>query len=220
MTSVRSISASSLILAAATAVAAPAFAGDEAPLADAAHAVVGEVIEAAGAETVAQSRAILIAPLATDAAEDHALLSVQLVEGRWSNPLLLRVENNAEEDTVEDGGHWDLDDANLVVLAMTETGLTALTDDDPALGGQYDLAVIHLSSGQTTVPRLSGFDLIAFTDSRDATAAVREDDVQFLIDPMRNASLYGDYFMVDDILGRPNQFALFGGMIETLRTSD
>lgn len=191
--------------------AAPAVGADETSLADAANAALSAVIEAADPQTVAQSRAILIAPTLTDTDADRALLCVQLADGSWSNPLLLTLEDNPADDQA-----IDLGGENLVLLAMTDAGVNALTDDDPALGDRFDLAVINLSGGLASIPRLSGFDLIAFTDGPAGGAAVRGDTVQFVIDSMSNASLYGDYFVVTDILGMPNQFAMFSTMMQTL----
>jgi len=99
---------------------------------------------------------------------------------------------------------------------MTETGVNALTDEDPALGHEFDLAVINLSGGLASIPHLSGFDLIAFVDGPVGGELVRSDTTLFVIDSMSNASLYGDYFVVTDILGIPNQFAVFGMMMEPL----
>lgn len=203
-----------LALAAALQFAQPTWAADDERLAGSANAALATVVEAAGAETVARSRAILIAPEIEEAPPDRALLRVQLSGGEWSNPLLLTVESGSANGQTD-----GLDGENLVLLAMTETGVAALTDDDPALGDQFDLAVINLSGGLASVPRLSGFDLIVFTDGPRGGAAVRQGTVLFVIDAMRNASLYGDYFVVSDILSMPNQFAVFGTMMETLQTA-
>lgn len=191
---------------------AASFGADEAPLAEAAHAALATVIEVAGAQTVAQSRAVLIAPHVEHAAVDRALLCARLSADEWSNPLLLTVESP------QAAGPTDvLGDEVLVLLAMTEAGVAALTDDDPALGGGYDLAVISLSN--VAVPRLSGFDIIAFADGPAGAEAVRQDDVRFVIDAMGNAGLYGDYFTVGDILGLPNQLPLFADIVDSLRAT-
>jgi hypothetical protein len=202
-----------LVLGAGLLAALPAAAADESQLVDAANSALDAVIEAAGNDTITQSRAILIAPALTDVDTDRAMLCVQLDDGSWSNPLLLTLEDTAPADQ-----SIDLSGENLVLLAMTETGVAALTDDDPALGNRFDLAVINLSGGLASIPRLSGFDLIAFTDGPSGGAAIRSDTVEFVIDSMSNASLYGDYFVVTDILGLPNQFALFGTMLQSLES--
>jgi len=194
------------------ALSAPTFAADEAPLADAAQAALVTVIEAAGSQTVAQSRAVLIAPNVEQAAVDRAILCARLGADAWSNPLLLTVQSTQATDAAD-----LLGDETLVLLAMTETGVAALTNDDPALGGGYDLAVINLSA--PAIPRLSGFDIIAFADGPIGAEMVRQDDILFVIDAMGNAGLYGDYFAVGDILGLPNQFALFADIVESLRSS-
>lgn len=213
MKSLRQISAS-LAVGGALLFAEPSMAADDAPLADAARSAVASVIDAAGAQVVAGSRAILVAPDLEPAASRRALLCVHLGDGAWSNPLLLTVENAAADgQTAELGGE------HLVLLAMTETGVDVLTDDDPALSGRFDLAVVNLSGGLASVPPLSGFDVIAFTDGPGGGAAIRQETILFVIDAMSNASLYGDYFVVTDILGQPNQFAVFGAVVETLRSA-
>lgn len=191
---------------------APSLAADETPLAEAANAALATVLEVAGPETIAQSRAVLIAPNVENAAVDRALLCARLGTDAWSNPLLLTVQSAQAADTAD-----LLGDEMLVLLAMSDTGVAALTDDDPALGGGYDLAVINLSG--VTIPRLSGFDIIAFADGPIGAGMVRQGDVLFVIDAMGNAGLYGDYFAVGDILGLPNQFALFADIVESLRSS-
>lgn len=191
---------------------APSLAADETPLAEAAHAALETVLQAADPQMIAQSRAVLIAPNVEHAAVDRALLCARLANDAWSNPLLLTVRSAQAADAAD-----LLGDEILVLLAMTETGVAALSDDDPALGGGYDLAVINLSGA--TVPRLSGFDIIAFTDGPAGAEAVRQGDVLFVIDAMGNAGLYGDYFAVGDILGLPNQFALFADIIESLQSA-
>lgn len=190
---------------------APSLATDETPLAEAANAALATVLEVADPQTIAHSRAVLIAPNVENAAVDRALLCARLGADAWSNPLLLTVQSAQTADAAD-----MLGDEVLVLLAMTETGVAALTDDDPALGGGYDLAVINLSG--VAIPRLFGFDIIAFTDGPAGAEAVRQDDVLFVIDAMGNAGLYGDYFTVGDILGLPNQFALFADIIESLRS--
>ena len=196
----------------ATLFSPPSLAGGEASLAEAAHTALVTVIEVAGPQTVAQSRAVLIAPDVDHAAVDRALLCARLGTGAWSNPLLLTVESAQAVETED-----LLGDEMLVLLAMTETGVAALTDDDPALGGGYDLAVISLTGA--AVPHLSGFDIIAFADGPRGAEAIRQDDILFVIDAMGNARLYGDYFAVGDILGLPNQFALFADIVESLRAT-
>jgi len=190
---------------------APSLAADETPLADAAHAALATVLQAADPQMIAQSRAVLIAPNVEHAAVDRAILCARLGTDAWSNPLLLTVQSAQAADAAD-----LLGDEILVLLAMTETGVAALTDDDPALGGGYDLAVINLSG--VTVPHLSGFDIIAFADGPIGAEMVRQDDIHFVIDAMGNAGLYGDYFAVGDILGLPNQFALFADIVESLRS--
>ncbi len=208
----RPISALRCLLGAGMVVlSAPSLAADETPLAEAANAALATVLEVAGPETIAQSRAVLIAPNVENVAVDRALLCARLGTDAWSNPLLLTVQSAQATDAAD-----LLGDEMLVLLAMSDTGVAALTDDDPALGGGYDLAVINLSG--VTVPRLSGFDIIAFADGPAGAEAVRQGDVLFVIDAMGNAGLYGDYFAVGDILGLPNQFALFADIVESLRS--
>ncbi|MEO1224543.1 MAG: hypothetical protein AAFX92_09960 [Pseudomonadota bacterium] len=194
------------------ALSAPSLADDETLLAEAANAALGTVLEVADPQTIAQSRAVLIAPNVDNAAVDRALLCARLGTDAWSNPLLLTVQSAQTADAAD-----LLGDEMLVILAMTETGVAALTDDDPALGSGYDLAVVNISG--VTIPRLSGFDIIAFTDGPAGAEAVRQGDMLFVIDAMGNAGLYGDYFAVGDILGLPNQFALFADIVESLRSS-